>query len=436
MIVIEKTGVLGFNPPSVSEPLDIAIDGALIAKVGKNLAADYPGAERVHLGRYVSPGLVCSHNHFYSVLSRGMRVAIEPSKDFVQQLKHLWWRLDRALDRESVRASGWAASAQAARAGCTSVIDHHASPSFIDGSLDTLAEGILGVGIRGVLCYETSDRNGTDEGRRGCEENARFIKACAGRNDGSLSAMAGAHASFTVGDQSLAMLSQAAKASGGALHIHAAEDRFDAVDCRHRYGKDLCQRFDEAGLLGPDTIIAHGLYLSASEIELMNERGAFLAHNAQSNMNNRVGYNHALPLYRNAVLGSDGLGSDMLGHAVLSFFKHRDEGGALGMDAFLAMLDRGNRILERRFAPRKFGRVEEGYQADLAFWDYDPPSPLCSENLAGHIAFGMGSAQVCGTMVGGRFIYRDRTPGWDDERASARAREEAVRLWKNMEELA
>ncbi|MBU0954285.1 MAG: amidohydrolase family protein, partial [Spirochaetes bacterium] len=177
MIVIEKVPLLHFSPGSVSEPVDIVIDGGLIKAVGRDAGKNWPEAERHAPGGYVSPGLVCSHNHFYSMLARGLNVAIKPSKDFAQQLDHMWWRLDRALDEEIVRASGLSAAAEALFSGVTSVVDHHASPSFIEGSLDVLKEGFDTTGLRGLLCYETTDRNGKAGARAGVAENRRFAKA-------------------------------------------------------------------------------------------------------------------------------------------------------------------------------------------------------------------------------------------------------------------
>ncbi|MBN2875558.1 MAG: amidohydrolase family protein, partial [Spirochaetales bacterium] len=316
MKIIEGVRILHFHPGSVSEPMDVAIDGHTIAAVGPSLASRYPGAERSSPGGYVSPGLVCSHNHFYSALARGLMVAIKPSKDFAQQLVNMWWLLDRALDEGIVRASGLAGAADAAMLGVTSVVDHHASPEFIDGSLDVLREGFDTVGLRGVLCYEATDRNGRQGADDGVRENVRFARRvdeerAAGR-DPLVEAAIGAHAPFTVDDHTMAALADACAASGRGLHIHVAEDKFDAVDSRYRFGKDICVRLDEAGLLGPKTILGHGLYLTADEVDIVNERDSFIAHNARSNMNNNVGYNDKIAKYRNAVLGTDGIGSDMI----------------------------------------------------------------------------------------------------------------------------
>jgi len=474
MILFEGVRILSFAPQTVSEPVDLVVEGGRIFEVGPALGAKYPHARTEAAPAYVSPGLVCAHNHFYSALARGLMVDIEASKDFAQQLANLWWRLDRALDEGVTRSSALAGAADAVMSGVTAVVDHHASPELIDGSLSVLREGFEEVGLRGILCYETTDRNGKEGARDGVRENVRFAaevdSARRAGGDPLVEAAIGAHAGFTVDEDTLAALGDAVRATGRGLHTHAAEDRYDATDSRHRFGADLAVRLDRAGCLGPQSIIAHGLYLTRDEMELINERDAFLAHNARSNMNNAVGYNSLLGGYRNSVLGTDGIGSDMLEEAGFAFFKHRDAGGLLWPPDFLAMLDRGNRILDRYFgggagarnggggeaergaieerrskverrsvgetprAPLRFGRVEEGFAADLVFWDYDPPTPLVDGNLGGHIMFGMSSRSVHSVMVNGRFVVRDRVPQFDAARIHAQAREQTRRLWKRMQE--
>lgn len=444
MIIISGVTLLHFYPPAVSGPIDIAIEGSKIIKLGSGLTSQYPEAEVYAPGGYVSPGLVCSHNHFYSALARGLMVSIQPSKDFVQQLEHLWWRLDRALDEGIIRSSGLSGAAEAVFSGVTAVIDHHASPSCIDGSLDMLREGFETIGLRGILCYETTDRNGLEGAAAGIRENERFALALdaekqscrnSGKAEPLVEAAIGAHAPFTLGEDTLDTLAQVCKATGRGLHIHAAEDKFDAVDSRYRFHQDIAVRLEEAQVLGPKTIIAHGLFISPEEIEIFNERKVFLAHNPRSNMNNQVGYNQAISAWRYPVLGTDGIGSDMIEEAKFAFFKHRDAGGSLWMDSFLAMLQRGNEILEQYFTGKRFGRIEAGYEADLTFWDYDPPTSLVAANLAGHAAFGLSSRYVRSTMIGGKFVVKDRRACFDAEGIAGRSREQTKRLWQRMEEV-
>jgi putative selenium metabolism protein SsnA len=444
MIRFEDVRLISFAPPSVAEPVDIvafeANEGGdkagTIADIGKNLAAKYPNATLQGSKGYVSPGLVCSHTHLYSALARGIQVEIAPSKDFAQILDHLWWRLDRAIDLPILRASALSGCADALFAGVTSLVDHHAGPNSIDGSLSVLREAFEEIGMRGILCYETTDRNGSKGARAGIAENIRFAKEIdeirAKRGNILVEASIGAHAGFTVGHETLESLAEAVRQSKRGIHIHLAEDKYDAVDSRHRYGQDLVERLDRLGALTDKGIVGHGLWLTPSEIETMNARDAFLAHNARSNMNNAVGYNAALPAHRNVVLGTDGMGADMLEEFKFAVFRHRESSGPWWPGDFLACLDRGNRLLERYFNTN-FGVLAPGNPADLVHWDYNPPTPMEGSNLAGHMAFGMSSRSVRSVAVAGTMRIKDHRALFDIDSIQSNARIQAKRLWNTME---
>jgi putative selenium metabolism protein SsnA len=444
MTLFESVRVISFEPPAVSEPMDVAVAGpheagakaGSIVEAGTGLAAKYPGAKRVS-GAYLSPGLVCSHTHLYSALARGLMVDIAPSKDFAQQLKNLWWRLDRAVDLPILEASALAGCADAALCGVTSVVDHHAGPEAIDGSLSVIRGAYEEIGIRGLLCYETTDRNGMEGSRAGVRENLRFAEEIdSARASGETPIVDGAiggHAGFTIGDETLAALGDAVRSSGRGIHVHLGEDKFDAVDSRYRFDADLVARMDAAGCLGPKSIVGHGVWLTDAEVEIVNARGSFLAHNARSNMNNAVGYNSLLTRFANVVLGTDGMSADMLEEFRFACFRHRESGGPWWPGDFLRCLDRGNRLMER-YMGIALGRVQAGCAADLVLWDYEPPTPLVGGNIAGHLAFGLSSRSVRSVMVRGSFVVEDRVPAFDAAAVAAKARAETARLWKRMEE--
>lgn len=441
IILLKNATAAQLYPAKVWENVDIAIENDKILEVGPALGQRYPQAKVKEMrGRLVMPGMVCSHNHFYSGLSRGIQAKIAPSPDFISTLKNLWWRLDRALDEESLYYSGLICAMEAVRSGCTAVIDHHASPCYIPGSLSQLRNAFLRVGLRGMTCFETTDRNGgLKELQAGVEENIRFASEIdAARQKGVepylVEAHIGAHAPFTVPDEGLAMLSEALKATRRGLHIHAAEDSYDVSHSHHRYGKDLLVRLEEFGLIDSRALIAHGLYLSDADVEVLNSRDAFLVHNARSNMNNHVGYNSRLPQIRNLALGTDGIGSDMFEEMKFAFFKHRDAGGPLWPDSFARALYNGNTLLSRSFDAR-FGHLEAGCKADLTVCDYLPPTPLMAENLAGHIAFGLGSGSVHSVMVNGVMIYEDRQFAFDAAPIFREAQKVAGKMWRRMDAL-
>ncbi len=442
MLILKNLTALQLEPAKLLGDVQIVIDGTQIKEVGAGLVAKYPQAQVLDLkGKLVMPGVVCAHNHFYSGLARGIMANIKPCPDFISTLKNLWWRLDRALDEESLYYSGLICSLEAIKSGCTAVIDHHASPNFITGSLATLRQGFIKAGLRGMTCYETTDRNGGEqELRAGVDENlafARLIDTTKAKGDEPylVEAHLGAHAPFTVSDAGLEMLGDAVKTSGRGLHIHVAEDRYDVSHSHDRYNQDPIQRLAAHGLINGKTLVGHGLYLSDSDIAILNEQDAFLVHNARSNMNNNVGYNHKLPAVRNLALGTDGIGADMFEELKFAYFKHRDAGGSLWPDSFARFLWNGNTLLARNFNA-SFGRIEAGYQADLTICSYDSPTPLVAQNVGGHLAFGMGAGSVDSVMVNGQMVYQNREFPFDVEPIYAQARKVAAQLWQRMDALA
>jgi len=441
MLILKNATAVQLEPALIKESFDIVLDGGVIKAIGSNLAGNYPGATVKEMnGKLVMPGIVCSHNHFYSGLARGIMADIKPSPDFISILKNLWWRMDRALDEEALYYSGLICSLEAIKNGCSSVIDHHASPNYIAGSLKTLRSGFLKAGLRGMTCFETTDRNGgMQEMMAGVEENIAFAQLidnakAKGEEPYLVESHIGAHAPFTVTDEGLSMMSEAVKATGRGIHIHVAEDRYDVTHSHHHYSQDIVERLDSFGLINEKTLLAHGLFLSDRDIDILNAKDGFLVHNARSNMNNNVGYNSKLTRFKNVALGTDGIGADMFEELKFAFFKHRDAGGPLWPDSFTRNLWNGNEILARNFGA-KFGRLDPGNKADLTILDYTSPTPFVADNLPGHIAFGINAGNVNSVIVEGRFVYEDRSFPFDIAPIYAEARKVAQRLWKTMDRL-
>jgi putative selenium metabolism protein SsnA len=429
-MLLRNAVLVALDPPRVEEA-DLRIEGETIAERGRILAPRR-GEEVLDLaGAAVLPGLVNAHTHLYSALARGMPPPARPPGSFGEILERVWWRLDRALDEEGVYLSGLVGAIEAALSGTTLLLDHHSSPGFIRGSLLTLRRALEEVGLRSVLCYETTDRNGQGGRDRGIEENVAFLLA----PPTALSrGMVGAHASFTLSEETLARLGAEVRRTGSSLHVHVAEDKMDGDDCRVHYACGLVDRLERHGLLLPRTLLAHGVHLSLREIEEAQAKGAWFAHNPRSNMNNNVGYAPTAAFTR-AALGTDGMDSDLLAEARAAYLKMRDAGRADAADAALRLLAGGHRLAAVLFG-LPFGTLVAGAPADLAILDYRPPTPLRDQNLAGHLLFGVDRSHVSSVLVAGRWVVRDRRVATVDQDAVfARARAAAEGLWGRMEGL-
>ncbi len=437
MLIIKHARIINFYPPSVSKEKDIVIEEDRITAVEKNISQDFAGEKIIDLnGKYISSGLVCSHNHFYSALARGILANIKPSKDFTEILRNLWWKLDRAIDEEILYYSGLIGSLESIKTGTTSVIDHNSSPAFIKNSLSVLKNCFEKTGLRGILCYEITDRNGKADSLKGIEESVDFINYI-GQTKSSLNlieAAIGAHASFTLSDNTLSLISDLIKETGRGIHIHTGEDRFDEEHSKLKFGKSVIKRLNDFNLLNERSILAHGVHLLPSEIKIINDNDSFLVHNPRSNMNNSVGYMSNLSRIKNAALGTDGIGSNMFEELKFAFFKNNDAKAKISADNFLKYLQNGNTILQRYFNC-KIGKIEKGNKADLVIYDYNSPTPLVNKNLAGHFVFGFSSRDVETVIINGKVVYENRSFPFDVNPIYEGARKAAKKLWKRMDRI-
>ncbi len=426
-----------FDPPTVWHG-SIRIQDGTILEAGPEVEPR-PDDERISMsGRIVTPALVVSHHHLYSALARGMPAPIRTPRTFPEILELIWWVLDRGLDGPLNEASARAGLLSALRCGVGAVIDHHASPSAIAGSLDRIGAAYEQLGMRGLLCYEVSDRWGTKDGLAGVEENERFAKTTQGHH--LLRPAIGAHASFTITDETFDALAQACERTGAPIHIHVLEDISDRTLSLARYGSDPITRLEQRGLLEQGALLAHCVHVTEGEMDRLAETRPWVLHNPRSNMNNQVGRTPVARLMARGVpvaLGTDGIDGDMITETRTAFFRSREDDHVPEFDSALKMLCEGQNILSRAFG-MPFGHLEKGAPADLTFYDYDPPTPLTEDNLAGHLLFGgLGPQSVESVMVAGRFLLKNRQVVTADEAAiSQNTRKEASRLWDAMQELA
>jgi cytosine/adenosine deaminase-related metal-dependent hydrolase len=329
-------------------------------------------------------------------------------------------------------------------------VDHHASPNAIDGSLDILADAFAELGVRSILAYETTDRDGPAHARAGIAENRRFLAHVADGRVPLVRGMVGAHASFTLSDATLDACVDAARSSGRGLHIHVAEDAADEIDAVTLHGLRVLERIERAGGLDPAPLLAHGVHLDLAEAALFRASGATLAHNPRSNMNNAVGRTPLGLLGARVALGTDGIGADMFEESRLGHLRHLEErhdapddpalepggadAGSSDAEWPLARLAAGARFVGDAFDEPLLGRIVPGAPADLVVLDYPAPTPLTSDTLAGHWTFGLSARAVRDVIVAGRVVVRDRRlTSVDQEALADEARREARRLWERLD---
>jgi len=414
--------------------IEVRVDGSIGRVGGETRAAAGEEVVDAH-GRLLMPALMNCHTHLYSTLARGIALKGTAPRNFIEILKKLWWRLDVALDEEDVYYSALVGLIDSAKAGVGTLIDHHASPNACPGSLDVIERAFREVGLRGALCYETSDRNGRQKADEGIAENLRFIERSQRAGDGMVRSSFGLHAAFTLGDATLRRCVEANQSLKAGFHIHVAEDRYDVDFSRRKHGKSPVRRLADLCVLDERTIAAHCVHVSATDRTILARHGVNVVHNPQSNCNNAVGIADVPEMLRRKILvglGSDGYSPRMWDEfaAACHVQKLRTYNPRAGFAEAYALALLNNRAIACKVWGWEIGRIATGARADMMLVDYYPPTPLTSDNLFGHILFGISHAPVHSLMVNGKFVVRDGQCVTVDERAiSERAAAHAQRLW-------
>jgi cytosine/adenosine deaminase-related metal-dependent hydrolase len=389
----------------------LVISGGLIEHFGKRPRTDLSSSVMECRDGVIGPGRVNAHTHIYSGL---VPLGMPPPKDapthFIEILERIWWKLDRALDKQTLIAAARYYVADALLAGTTTLIDHHESPNFIEGSLDVLADVCQELGIRAILCYGATERNGgRDEARRGLAECRRFIV----ENDRVLvRGLVGLHASFTVSDDTIREAGELCRELGTGLHIHLAEDAADVRDAEDRGYAGPLERLIELDALPPGSILAHGVHLSREQVRLAKQQGCWLVQNPRSNKGNGVGYPTALGESELVALGTDGYPARMADEAVAlrEAAKEHGEDESVVTQRIEGAWDLAKAQFDLTLAP-----LASGGAADAAAWSGERPRHL---------------------VVGGRRILENGSllaADWREIQFEAQDR--ARDLWTRMESL-
>jgi putative selenium metabolism protein SsnA len=445
MLIIHGKIVTFGQDPQIIEDGAILTVGDRIGALGSTaeLCARYPDEDPIDArGQLVLPGSICAHTHFYGAYARGLAIPGEPAKNFIEILQKLWWRLDRVLDEESIRLSAQVCLVDAIRHGTTTLIDHHASPKFIDGSLDIIAEVVQQSGVRVCECYEVTDRNGPAEAQAGIAENVRFAKKIAAQPSPLLANSFGLHASFTLKNATIERSVAEARSLEIGFHVHVAEDAADELDSETRHKMRVGEHLQAQGVLGDKTLSAHCVHVNQAEIDLLSKTQTKVSHQPRSNMNNAVGTAPVQAMLASGVcvgLGNDGFSNNMFSEMKAAYLAHKAatrDPRAMPGDTVTRLAYQNNARIASLFWPHPLGEITPGAYADLVFLDYFPYTPLTAGNLPWHLIFGVDGAHVTTTIVGGKVLMYDRVLlALDEEAIAAQARAIAPRVWQRFADL-
>ncbi|MGB9665002.1 MAG: amidohydrolase family protein [Ignavibacteria bacterium] len=376
-------------------------------------------------GRVATIPFINFHEHIYSRLAKGLIVK-GSTENFHKILKNLWWKLDLILDEDMIRASALMAAIESIRTGTTYIFDHHSSPNFTTGSLKIISETLSQFGLRGTLCFETTNRNGIELTKLAVQENYDFIES----SNENFKGMFGLHASFTLKDQTLKFVSSLLKDFNTGVHIHLCEDKIDREITEKKFNLLPLERLLKFNLLNSKSILAHGIHLKKKEYKKIEEVGAALALNPDSNMNNSVG----LPKYKKiprgvtTIAGTDGMHSNIAKTLKQLFLLYRHSGESMSNAFEWIQKIYFDQIKFVRNYFEDFTNLNLGERADLVIWDYVPVNNLTAENFWGHFVYALLERQPVSVIQNGKFLMKDFQLQFDENEFKFEIVKQGLRL--------
>ncbi len=358
-------------------------------------------------GKAVIPGFVNMHTHAGMAMMRGIGEDIA----FHEWLERIW-EAEKHIDAEYVYHSTKVACLEMVKTGTTTFADHY-------WYMQEGRKAALDLGLRPVIAYVICDRNEPEESERQKVQCLEAYEESLTWPEGSQFTIA-IHAIYSVSEPMILWAVDFARQRGLKIHIHLSETEKEIMDCKALHGgKSPVEYLDDLGVLGPDVIAAHTLWLSDKDIEILASRGVNCVHNVNSNLKLASGYrfryNELRDAGANICLGTDGCASsnnlDMLETMKTSAMIQkawRKDPSAMPLNEIIQMAT----VNAGKALGQNIGKVEAGAEADLLIIDVQGYSFLSPGPFLANLIYSAHSDCVDSVICKGRFIMKNReVPG-------------------------
>jgi 5-methylthioadenosine/S-adenosylhomocysteine deaminase len=435
LIVSGGTVVTMDGARAVYQDGSLAVRGDSIVAVGPRaeIESHYRGAQVIDArGHLVLPGFINGHTHVPMTLFRGLHDDVTLN-DWLY--KYIFPAEAKNVNEDFVRWGTRLAAAEQIRAGVTTFADMY----YFE---DAIAEETKAAGMRGVLGETFIDFPAPDNKSEAemLAYTEKFLKRWQG--DPLIHAAAAPHSIYTCSKKTLQDAAALARKYHAPILIHVAEMKKEWEDSEKANGMSPVQYLDQIGVLGPDIVAAHCIFVDEPDRKLLAERGTGCVHNPSSNMMIASGVSPVAEMRAAGVavgLGTDGpAGSnndlDLMEEidlaAKLAKISKMDP-LALNAKAVVEMatID-GARALHMQ---KNIGSLEAGKKADLVLISLNEPNAVPMYDIYAQIAYSLKESDVDTVLIGGRVVMRDRRLLTVDEPAVLeKAREYGMAVKKSL----
>lgn len=388
---------------------DILIEGDRISRI-RPAGAAHEATEAASCtevmdcrGKVAVPGFVNMHTHAAMSLMRGVEEDI-PLDKWLEKI----WATESKIDSDFIYWGTKAACIEMIRTGTTTFNDQYwFCPAARKAAIET--------GIRPVVSYVALDHFDKEETERQKEQCIRMFEESKSWGEGGIFAVA-FHAIYSTSEELMLWTSEFAGKHNLKLHIHLAETEKEDIECKAAHGGlSPVEYLDRLGILGPDVIAAHTLWLSPHDIEILGKRHVNCVHNVNSNTKLASGYrfryNELRDAGANVCIGTDGCASsnnlDMLEAMKTSALVQkawRGDAKALPLNELIQLAtSNGAKALGI-----ETGLLKEGELADILIVDTESTFFLSPGNFLSNFIYSAHSDCIDSVIAGGKFVMKGR----------------------------
>jgi len=398
----------------------IAVDAGEILEIGSGPGLKELYAPRIEIDAsqmLALPGLINAHNHLFQVMCRGLgdESGLSPGTRVSNWAQRAIWRLAPFFDRSVCEVAGRLACLEMIESGTTTVADSHflhSDPRAQDG----IAQACLDSGIRAILGRASLDSSAVPEPFRETPEDAvnatkRFIQKWNGKGN-RLIARPEAVNELLASREIILRLRELSREAGVRFHMHAAEGKSQPELLKKETGFRTVEYLNRLGVLGPDVVLFHCVWVDEKEKTFIAESGTTVIHNPVSNQFLADGVAPIPQLLNKGVnvgLGTDGAASnnsldmfEVMKAAALLHKVHHLRSDLMYATQVLEMATiMGAKALG---IDNITGSFEPGKRADILLLNLDCPRMIPCYSIASNLIYSASSSIVDTVIIEGRIV--------------------------------
>ncbi len=381
------------------EKKDILINDNVIESIDKDINLEVD--EKINArNMLVMPGLVNTHTHLAMSIFRGYKA----DRKLMDWLENAIFPVEDKLKPEDIYWNSYLSCLEMIKSGTTTCNDMYFG-------MNKTVEAINDTGLRAVVAWCMKDDSIKDK----VEQTRKYAKLY-NKKDSKIKIYVSADAPHTCNPDTIKLCVDLAKELKTGMHIHLAETIEEESKIKSRYNKRSTEYLNDLDVFDVPVVLAHGIYVSDSDIEILKNIKGGISHNPISNCKLSSGICDVVKLRKNGInigLGTDGIGStttmdmfeEMKTAAYLQKVNTMQPSSILAYDILKMATIEGAKVLGME---DEIGTLEPGKKADMIFIKTDKLH-LCPENdVCANLVYSANGADVESVMIDGKIIMQNR----------------------------